>query len=717
MAVGQNVEKNPEKAVRLDDLKEMVKEAWDYFKQNYENYHNARRFVFRSTINNDANTALKEVSREPLQFNSIEALLSKLYGDFSKQEPTLKVNAALDVGLVDPELITVTEGHVQAILQEGKNKNAQTTAIMQSVSGGYSVFKVWTEYASDRSFEQNICFKALADPTLAGFDPLATQKTKYDGRYSFELYPMLKKDAERIYGLQFDQLDYTRQLEGFTWSYRLDNKIDIVLICEMYVKERKQTKIFKAADGKTYTKKSYEEMLAEHTLSGALEQPPAIVDERMTDLPTIKCYRFTEDQILEEYDTDYTWLPHIFVDGNSVTLKDNNNGDTIQQFTRPLWYHARDAQLLKNVAGQVLAKEIDLTAPAKFMIEKRAVPEQYLSDWQNPQQANSLIYQSTSDGMAGEQLPLPQAVPRIPMPPEVLQTFGMMDQMIQTILGVYPNPLSQMQGNGLGQVSGRALEIADAGNNGASMPYLVNYMEALNQVAVIIIDLIPKYYVTPRSIPIISEEGKREFIRINDPKENNIYLTDLTPDSLNVTVTPGVNFESEKQRAFNTMIQLIQVLPAFGMFLQQKGLGVVLDNLNIRGVDTLKALYQEFQQEMDQAKQQAQSQGMPPNPEVVKAQMQQQKMMQEDKFRAVEAALKEKELQIEQMKAILDAQAEYQKQLVQSAQAAHGMNEKDQRLMMDKIEMSHQHAQDLIENEIARNQQQGEITNESQPQS
>lgn len=717
MAVGQNVEKNPEKAVRLDDLKEMVKEAWDYFKQNYESYHNYRRFVFRSAINNDANTALKEVSREPLEFNSVEALLSKLYGDFAKQEPNIDVEAAADVGLVDPELISVVEGHAQAFMTEGKNKNAQTTAIMQSVSGGFSVMKVYTDYASERSFDQNIYFKTLPDPTLCGFDPLSADKTKCDGRYSFELYPMLKKDAERIYGLQFDMLDYTRQLEGFTWSYRLDNKIDIVLICEMYLKEMKQTKIFKAADGKTYTKKSYDEMIAEHTLSGALEQPPAIIDERMTDLPTIKCYRFTEDQILEEYETDYDYLPHIFVDGNSVVLRDNNNGDTIQQFTRPLFYHALSAQKLKNVAGQVLAKEIDLTAPAKFMIDKLAIPEQYLEVWQNPQQANALIFQSTADGNASLPLPPPQAVPRIPMPPEVLQTFGMMDQMIQTILGVYPNPLSQMQGPGMGQVSGRALEIADAGNNGASMPYLVNYVESLNQVARIFINLLPKYYLTPRSIPIIDDEGKRTFQRINDPKDDNIYLTDLTPDSLNVTVTPGVNFESEKKRAFDTMIQLIQVLPAFGMFLQQKGLGVVLDNLTIRGVDTLKSLYQEFQQEMDQAKQQAQQQGAPPNPEMVKAQVAQQKMQQEDRFRAVEAALKEKELQIEQMKAILDAQAEYQKQLVQSAQAAHGMNEKDQRLMMDKIEMSHQHAQDLIENEIARNQQQGEITNESQPQS
>lgn len=714
MAVGQNVEKNPEKAIKLDDLKEMVKEAWDYFKQNYESYHNYRRFVFRSAINNDANTALKEVSREPLEFNSVEALLSKLYGDFAKQEPNIQVEAAADVGLVDPELISVIEGHAQAFMTEGKNKNAQTTAIMQSVSGGFSVMKVYTDYSSERSFDQNIYFKTLSDPTLAGFDPLATEKTKCDGRYSFELYPMLKKDAERIYGLQFDQLDYTRQLEGFTWSYRLDNKIDIVLICEMYLKEMKQTKIFKAADGKTYTKKSYDEMIAEHTLSGALEQPPAIVDERMTDLPSIKCYRFTEDQILEEYDTDYDYLPHIFVDGNSVVLRDNNNGDTIQQFTRPLFYHALSAQKLKNVAGQVLAKEIDLTAPAKFMIDKLAIPEQYLEVWQNPQQANALIFQSTADGNANLPLPPPQAVPRIPMPPEVLQTFGMMDQMIQTILGVYPNPLAQMQG--APNVSGRALEIADAGNNGASMPYLVNYVESLNQVARIFINLLPKYYLTPRSIPIIDDEGKRTFQRINDPKEDNIYLTDLTPDSLNVTVTPGVNFESEKQRAFNTMIQLIQVLPAFGMFLQQKGLGVVLDNLNIRGVDTLKSLYGEFQQEMDQAKQQAQQQGMPPNPEIVKAQLQQQKMQQEDRFRAVEAALKEKELQIEQMKAILQSQTEYQNHILQFTKANHEMSEKDARLAMDKVDLVHRHSQDIIETELA-NKPEGVTQNEGQPQS
>jgi hypothetical protein len=68
------------------------------------------------------------------------------------------------------------------------------------LSGGYSVAKVYTDYANEKSFDQNIYIERVFDPTLTGFDPLARDSHKGDGRYAYELFPKSKGEAEELYG-------------------------------------------------------------------------------------------------------------------------------------------------------------------------------------------------------------------------------------------------------------------------------------------------------------------------------------------------------------------------------------------------------------------------------------------------------------------------------------------------------------------------------------
>jgi len=50
---------------------------------------------------------------------------------------------------------------------------------------------------------------------------------------------------------------------------------------------------------------------------GILRQIPAVIGKpRTTDLETICRYRLIENEILDYKETDYTYLPLVFVDGN-----------------------------------------------------------------------------------------------------------------------------------------------------------------------------------------------------------------------------------------------------------------------------------------------------------------------------------------------------------------------------------------------------------------
>ncbi len=76
--------------------------------------------------------------------------------------------------------------------------------------------------------------------------------------------------------------------------------------------------------------------------------------------------------------------------------------------------------------------------------------------------------------------------------------------------------------------------------------------------------------------------------------------------SLDVKVEAGVNFAVQKQISLETIIQLMQTSESFAAFINTKGLGILLDNIDIRGIEGLRQAASEFMQETEQKQQQAQ---------------------------------------------------------------------------------------------------------------
>jgi hypothetical protein len=95
-----------------------------------------------------------------------------------------------------------------------------------------------------------------------------------------------------------------------------------------------------------------------------------------------------------------------------------------------------------------------------------------------------------------------------------------------------------------GQMSGIAFARSAIQSNNASVPFIVGYIKGLNRVAQIIVDLIPKYYRTPRSLPVLLPDGKREYFEIN--KKGSLYMN-YDPNNLQVKVETGVNFAMQRK--------------------------------------------------------------------------------------------------------------------------------------------------------------------------
>lgn len=685
----------------LPTLKDDVKRWHEYWQRNIIRFQEGKKFVYYSTLSEDDKTLLNDIGQPIVQCNLIEAFISKLCGEFSKQEPSIEVGSEYNAG-VSANIVDVVEAHFRFAEHESRKNGTANEIYRDLAGGGYSAIKIYTDYKSPMSFDQDIKWKRCYDPTLCGWDPLAQESDKSDGEWCFELFPKTKSEFKGMYpDINIDNISFGAATSGFRWSYSND-KEKILLICDFYKKKKKKIKIVRLSDNRVVPKKEYDKFIDEWQKAGIIEQPPAVVEERMSEEDTICRYRFIENQLLEYEETDYPGLPIVFVDCNSVMLQETAEGATTQVI-RSYGYNAIGAQKVANVALQSIANEMQNSIQHKFMIAKEAIPPEYLDAYTDPQMPRLVIYKAfldTEGTRPGDvPLPPPREIQRPPMPPEFLQTLQLSFTLIQQVLGSFQPDL-----NNKTDISGKAVIESATQSNNAAMPMIIGYMRALNRIAQLYLDMIPKYYVTPRTIPVMTKEGKKGYVEINS--KDGLKL-EYDKGLMNVKVESGVNSEIQKNRAIQLLAQVGNAFPIFAQFIGSKGLGVIIDNMDMRSIDTLKDLAKQFEQEMAKQQQQAaqmQQQAMQNNPQLMNAKTQQQKLMIDAQQNQVENQLKASELAVTQQQADNDRI----KILAEMQQ-----NERDNLVEMDKHEtekvraavdmaiksadMSHKHTREHLE--------------------
>lgn len=682
---------------QIDRIKTNVRRAHDYFKPNYDRYNEFRRFVFESSLKEDDITLLMTLGRPQLEFNVLEAYISRLLGEFSKQEPDIEVNAD-DQTRADPLVIKVVEQHLRHVLLDSNNHHTKYEVYKDLLSGGFSSLKITTDYAKPMSFNQVININRAFDPTLCGYDQLARYSHKGDGRFCFELCPKAKEDFEDEFpDVPIENLNFRRDFSGFNWSY-LNDTTPIVMVADYYEKKKKEVKIVQVrgdqgAPPKVMTMDKYNEMISKW---GDLAAPPTYIGKpRKTTLETIVRYRLIENMIIEHEETDFTMLPLIFVDGHSVMIKTPKNGN-VRQFTRPYVYHAKGAQRLKNYSGIALANEIENTVQHKFMVAKEALPkeEEFLQSYKDVQKANVLVYNSVHESNPDFPISNPlREIQRIGAPPEIVQAFTGSDQLIQNILGSYDAAL----GINNNQLSGVALVEAASQSNATAMPYIVGYLQGYQRAAEGYVDLMPKYYTTPRTLPLMDEEGKRNYILIN---QQDGMPMDFDTNELNVVVKAGASFQVQKSRTIMMVKEMMGMSPLFAQFIAEKGLPFVLDNMEGKGIEQLKSMIDEWLKEMQQQKQlamQQQQAEMQNNPVMVKAQLEAKKLQQEDIKSQREFQLDMKELDLKEKKIKADLKMSEDADSVQLVKAQTERYAKQVDLQLKHKDMGHRHTKETVE--------------------
>jgi hypothetical protein len=602
----------------LKRIKKNVENSYMGYKSNYERYTRFRNFVFVTSMNDGQKAVNNELQRPSLEFNVTEAYLSRLIGELAGSELSLKLTSSPDYAPTSLEeketqakLIETLVGYSRHIIFEANRKGTQFETLRDTISGGFSSTKLFTDYIDHKSFLQNIGFARTYEQTLVGFDNLARDKDKCDGDYCFEIIPKRKEDfMEEFPDVDITKVKFARQFSmaaggsshfgPFNWSYKVGQD-EILLVAEYYEKKKKKTKLYRLSDGRNMIREDYKRMVKEWEDSGTIALPPIVLEERDTEVTRIMRHIVIENEILSTEETEFIRLPIKFIDGNSIVSRDDTSGSSYQM-TRPYFYHAEGFQKLKNFAGQQLANELENMRPVQVIASLESIPEKYLEGYNYPQTTSTLLYNQFLDGDASKPLNPPVFAPRQPIPAEISATFAYCDEGIMHVLGNFDMNMADLSQNA---ASGKAIiESLSMGNAGAK-PYVENYVLGFQSVLQDIIDMIPIYYATPRSLPIISEDGKHDYVMIN--QEGGVSMN-YEPGAFKLEVSAGVTFEAQQTKFMTQTVALANAIPTFGKFLNDDCLDLVVDNLTIRNVETMKVRAEQWMQRNKQMEQMAMQQ-------------------------------------------------------------------------------------------------------------
>jgi len=260
--------------------------------------------------------------------------------------------------------------------------------------------------------------------------------------------------------------------------------------------------------------------------------------------------------------------------------------------------------------------------------------------------------------------------------------FQVTDPTTQTILGSYASNLGKNDND----LSGKAVIESASVGNAAAEPYVVGYLAGLAQMATIHVDLMPKYLLSKRTIPVVNVAGDKSYQQINTKDAPKL---DYDEKAIKVQIEAGVNFQVQKSAAVDQIIALTRANETLGQFFSDEdgGLNILVKNLNIYGADALPEAVERWSQK--RAKQQEQAQQM------------QEKMMMNDP-RMIKAQVDQMKVQLEGQQMQLDNQ---QREFDNQIQIAKLANEKilvDSKVMEAEAKVSQAQIDSAVQLEKAQ---------------
>ncbi len=482
--------------------------------------------------------------RPCLTINQIPQFIRQVTNEQRQNRPSIQVNPIDDEA--DPETAEIIQGIIRHIEYDSSADAAYDTAFEAAVTSGFGYWRVNTAYNGPMSFDQDIKILRIRNPFTVYMDPNAKEPDYSDANYGFVMETYSKDE----YKAKYPKSDLAATAD---WKSIGDDWVqeETVRVVEYFYKETETKTICLLNDQSTVMKDYVPEKLPKGV---------SIVSERETQIDLIKWAKLNGVEVLEETDWAGRWIPIVPVLGQELDIDGKR---VLEGIVR----NAKEPQQQYNFMASASTEAIALSPKAPYVVAEGQI-EGREHEWKTANVNNYAVLTYKGISIDGRPAPPPQ---RNTVEPAIQATTEAMMQAsadLKAVTGIYQAALGA-QGN---ETSGKGILARQSQSQGSNYHYVDNLTRALKHTGRIILDLIPKVYDTQRVMRIIGEDGAQSTATIGpsdpsmSPEEQaeaagveRIY--DITVGQYDVTISTGPSYQTKRQEAVVSMMQLVSAFP------------------------------------------------------------------------------------------------------------------------------------------------------------
>lgn len=507
----------------------------------------------------------REIDDRPcLTINKTKQHCLQIINDNRQHSPQAKVRP-IDSGAT-VEAAKLIDGYVRHVEYASHAQSVYNTAQEFAVMGGIGFWRITTEYANDKTFDQDIFIRRIRDPLTIYLDPDIKEVDGSDAQFGFIFVDYTKKDFTRKYG-ESAYADAVCTLGmGSQWLGK-----DHVRVCEYFrIKNKKQeiaaidAQIMPMFEGVLKSNIIDQEEVESdvwNAVKAAAKENHDLIQLRSVDIKKVEWFLIAGNTIIDRRPWPGRYIPIIRVVGEELVIdgKLERKGHT-----RAL----KDPQRMYNYWTSSATEQASLQTKTPYVGEAEAF-EGYQQYWDTQHTTNYSYLPYNGKNQQGEPVQRPQREPPPQMSPAYLDGMKVAASEMMMVSGQYQAIMGQ-QGN---ETSGVAIQGRQRQGENATYHYIDHLSSAVRFSAVQIVDLMPHVIDTPRMLRILGEDGVEDFIHI-DPNAETAHaqqknqMTQEVKNILNpkigrydVVCDVGPAYATRRQEAFASLSQIMSGNP------------------------------------------------------------------------------------------------------------------------------------------------------------
>lgn len=496
---------------------------------------------------NEEEKVMRQKDRRPcLTINRLPSSIRQVTNDLRQNRPSIKVSPVDDRGDVKTAKI------FQGIIRHIENKSGADAAFDNAGDGavrkGFGYFRVITDYCNPYSFDQDILIKRIPNSFSVKIDPFFQEADASDIKWAHIDVDMPIDDFKA----QYPNAEINRS--GEDWGTVVRNSDgwvteNSVRVSEYFETEYEDEEIALLSDGRVLPVAKLPK--APEMLLGQNGEPLQVVRKRKTQIPKIKWYKIAANEIVDETDWLGKWIPIVSVFGDEI----NNDGERVLE---GIVRHAKDSQKMYNYYKSSEAEAIGLAPKAPYIMAE-GQDEGYEEMWATANTRTYSVLKYRQVELNGEPAPPPQRQGYEPAIMASTQAAAGAAEEIKVTTAVYDASLGARSN----EQSGIAIQRRANQSQTTNFHYADNLARAIRHLGRILVDLIPKVFDAPRALLIIGEEDQQELVWVNkifNHKGEDVEYN-LGAGEYDVTVSQGPSYQTKRQEAVATMLELTKALP------------------------------------------------------------------------------------------------------------------------------------------------------------